>query len=249
MALRDQPYIPLYIDDYLTDEKLNMCSASTQGIYIKILCIMHKSDPYGTILLKQKDKQATNQTENFAYKVAKLLSFSFDEIHAALLELIEEDVLQMDEDTLSQRRMVKDNSVSVSRANAGSKGGTSTQSKIKKFAKAKNEANSVNENEIEDAIKVIKDGVKSKDRIPTIESFVEYGLEKASANGLMVSKRSLTMKYEAWKEAGWINGNGQEIRNWKSSLLNTLQHLNDVDTIVIKPKQLFPGDKGYKQSF
>ena len=37
------------------------------------------------------------------------------------------------------------------------------------------------------------------------------------------------MKYEAWKEADWINGNGQEIRNWKSSLLNTLQHLNESD--------------------
>ena len=57
MALRDQPYLPLYVQDYLTDEKLNNCSASSQGIYIKIMCLFHKCDPYGGILLKQNDKQ------------------------------------------------------------------------------------------------------------------------------------------------------------------------------------------------
>jgi hypothetical protein len=86
-----------------------------------------------------------------------------------------------------------------------------------------------NEDELTNRINSIKKGVKPKDRIPSLESFIDYGLEKAKANGLTVSKTSLTMKYEAWKEADWINGNGQEIRNWKSSLLNTLQHLNESD--------------------
>ena len=35
MALRNQPYIPLYVQDFLTDEKLNQCSPASQGIYIK----------------------------------------------------------------------------------------------------------------------------------------------------------------------------------------------------------------------
>ena len=107
MALRNQPYIQLYVQDYLTDEKLNECCASTQGIYIKIMCLMHKSEPYGTILLKQKDKQATKRIDNFAYKLAKHLLFTQEEIGNALNQLLEEGVLQIKGDILSQKRMIK----------------------------------------------------------------------------------------------------------------------------------------------
>lgn len=145
MALRDQPYLPLYVQDYLTDEKLNMCSASSQGIYIKVMCIMHKSDEYGVILLKQKDKQNGKQINNFAYKLARLLPFRIDEIEAALSELLEENVLQIEGDKLIQKRMVRDNSISIIRSEAGKKGGVKTQT----FAKAKNKANNEYENENE----------------------------------------------------------------------------------------------------
>ena len=43
MALRDQPYIPLYVQDFMTDEKLSECSAESTGVYIRVMCIMHKS--------------------------------------------------------------------------------------------------------------------------------------------------------------------------------------------------------------
>jgi hypothetical protein len=66
MALRDQPYIPLYIQDFLTDEKLIECSAQATGVYVRLMCIMHKSEDYGKILLRQKDKQKPKQIENFA---------------------------------------------------------------------------------------------------------------------------------------------------------------------------------------
>ena len=70
MALRDQPYLPLYIQDIMTDEELNECSASTHGIYIKgIICLMHKSKAYGKILLKQKYKQNKSISLNFASQI------------------------------------------------------------------------------------------------------------------------------------------------------------------------------------
>ena len=147
MALRDQPYIPLYVDDYLTDEKLNMCSASTQGVYIKILCILHKQTEYGKLLLKQKEKQSINICLNFATKFAKILPFTIDVILPAIEELVEEEILIIDGDCIYQKRMVKDNSLSIIRANSGGKGGKKTQEKNKDFAKAKIEANTVNENE------------------------------------------------------------------------------------------------------
>lgn len=150
MALRDQPYFPLYVQDFLTDEKLMECSASATGVYIRLMCIMHKSEEYGVILLKQKDKQTDKQVENFAYKLAKFLPYSFDVIFESLTELISEGVIILDEDKLVQKRMVKDNSISIVRAEAGSKGGKNTQfAKAKPKAKrqANNKANSEYEND------------------------------------------------------------------------------------------------------
>ena len=101
-----------------------------------------------------------------------------------------------------------------------------------------NDSVNVNDNDsVNESTDVDKRRTSVKDRIPTLQSFIAYGLEKASANKLNVSERSLSMKYEAWKVAGWLNGNGDEIRNWKASLLNTLPH------IVDKPNGKQPIDK------
>ncbi len=145
MALRNQPYIPLYVQDYLTDEKLNMCSAASQGIFIKIMCMMHKSDEYGIILLKQKDKQNQSTCLNFATKLARLLPFDKAELKLAIQELVEEKVLYINGDKLYQKRMIYDNKISIIRAESGSKGGKKTQ---KDFAKAKIKASTEDESEI-----------------------------------------------------------------------------------------------------
>ncbi|HQT90419.1 MAG TPA: hypothetical protein PL001_00125 [Candidatus Kryptobacter bacterium] len=147
MALRNQPYLPLYVDDYLTDEKLNECSASTQGIYIKLLCLMHKSEPYGTILLKQKHKQTPKQNKNFASQLARNLLFTELEIELALDELIAEKVIVSETDKIYQKRMVRDNDISEKRKIAGSLGGQKAvlHKQKQEFAQAKVQANSGNE--------------------------------------------------------------------------------------------------------
>ena len=38
---------------------------------------------------------------------------------------------------------------------------------------------------------------------------------------------ALDLKYQAWKENGWKNGNGKKIKNWKTTLLNTLPYLKE----------------------
>lgn len=142
MALRDQPYLPLYIQDIMTDEKLNECCAATHGIYIKgIMCLMHKSEQYGKILLKQKDKQSDNQIQNFAAKIQKHVPYSVTEIEAALFELLAEKVLYIDGDSLCQKRMIEDNRLSEIRAQAGKTGGEATKKVSRKVAKAKMKAN------------------------------------------------------------------------------------------------------------
>jgi hypothetical protein len=163
MALRDQPYLPLYVDDFLSDEKLILCSANSYGVYINIMCLMHKSETYGIILLDQKWKQNANQIINFAYKFAKILPFTYDEILSALSELTYERVLYIEGDMLIQKRMVRDNEISLVRAEAGFKGGKQTQ-----FAKANKEAN--NEANSEANTVIVNENV--------IDNNIEIGIEK-----------------------------------------------------------------------
>ena len=152
MALRNQPYLPLYVQDFMTDEKLMECSAKATGVYIRILCMMHKSKNYGTFLLKQNDKQNESNVINFAYKLAKFLPYTLDVIESSLVELVTEEVLSLEGDLLSQKRMVKDGIISDKRALAGSKGGKKTFGIDDGFAQAKFQANSEDENEDENDI-------------------------------------------------------------------------------------------------
>jgi len=161
MALRDQPYLPLYVQDFMTDEKLIECSPAATGVYIRLMCIMHKSDEYGTILLKQKDKQTNNQIENFALKLAKYMPHTIDEIISGLIELTEEGVITTDGDKLIQKRMVRDNYISEVRSDAGKEGGKKTsfaKAKVKAKLQAKNTANT--EYEYENDIKELYKGVE-----------------------------------------------------------------------------------------
>lgn len=139
MALRDQPYLPLYVQDFLTDEKLRECSAESIGVYIMLMCLMHKSEEYGAILLRQKDRQTGRQTLDFAEKLTRHLPFNSAVIEQALIELLDEGVLSIDGDMLYQKRMVNDGKVSEKRSKAGKKGAKVTNSKW--FAAAKQAAN------------------------------------------------------------------------------------------------------------
>ena len=169
MALRNQPYFPLYVQDYLTDEKLSMCSWSTQGIYIKILCILHKQKEYGKILFKQNDKQDADKCLYFANVLIKLLPCQLDDMVNSIKELLENDVLIIDGDYLIQKRMVKDGSISELRAAAGKKGGGNPNLKDNLFKQNGKQPNKQKdkqkpEDEIEDEI-AYKDKLKEGDPV------------------------------------------------------------------------------------
>lgn len=174
MALRDQPYLPLYVQDFLTDEKLAECTASATGVYIRLMCLMHKSEQYGKILLRQKERQNKNIAEVFAQKLTKHMPFSESEIREAITELLEVGIIFYDDFALCQKRMIHDNEISCKRSKSGKKGAEITNRKsLKKeserggcFAEAKPSAkvrqNRENENEIhsyenKDEISVLKE--------------------------------------------------------------------------------------------
>lgn len=140
MALREQPYLPLYVQDFLTDEKLSNCSAESTGVYIRLMCLMHKSEQYGKILLRQKWRQTDQQIFNFAVMLARQMPYDVDTISKSLAELLEEEVISIDGDTLYQKRMVRDAKLSDTRAKSGKKGGEKSYKKALAAAKEKDVA-------------------------------------------------------------------------------------------------------------
>lgn len=192
MALRNNPYLPLYIQDFMTDEKLAECSPHATGIYIRIMCLLHKCEIYGKFLINQRYKQSSNQIFNFACNFARHLPYTTEEIEKGLVELINNNVLYIEGDYLCQKRMVKDGEISLKRVLAGSKGGnpnlkksdvclTKTTSKNASKIEAKLQPNSDNENDneyIEDNIENKKEGLreeeKEKKKKPTFSEDVEY---------------------------------------------------------------------------
>ena len=191
MALRNQPYFPLYVQDYLTDEKLNSCSAASQGVYIKIMCILHKQETYGELLFKQKDKQTDKQILNFALKFAKLLPFDTETIFNALVELVDEGVLTIDGDKIYQKRMVKDGYISSERSKSGKKGGGNPnlfKQNPKQTFKQKDKQNPENEIEYENEDEDEKEkGVQGEKQFPH-ELYGNHSIIYAEANSKELEK-------------------------------------------------------------
>lgn len=126
MARRNSPFLPLYVDAFMSDERLAECSARAHGVYIRIMCLMHKSVEYGKIALSEKDLEGGTDEDSlivkFALKLSRHLPFGQEEIEMGLRELIENGCLHIDGNTLYQKRMIRDGSLSERRANAGQKG-------------------------------------------------------------------------------------------------------------------------------
>lgn len=80
----------------------------------------------------------------------------------------------------------------------------------------------------EDVVKDYKGVAQKKSAIPTLEQFIDYGLEQAAKHRLNVTRTSLSMKYEAWVNNDWKSGTGVDLsKNWKSSLINTLKYIQE----------------------
>ena len=64
--------------------------------------------------------------------------------------------------------------------------------------------------------------LKPKTIVPEFSEFKTFALEHMKN----VDLNKLELKFKSWKEGGWKTGKGQPIKNWKSTLLNTLQYLS-----------------------
>jgi hypothetical protein len=72
------------------------------------------------------------------------------------------------------------------------------------------------------------DKKENNNTIPEFSEFLAYALEKKPK----VSQIDLRLKYDSWKESDWStnrNGKLHPITNWKTTLLNTLPYLKEIN--------------------
>lgn len=164
MALRDQPYFKMYAKDFLSDEKLRMCSPESVGVYIMTMCYLHRTPKYGALTLAEWQKESEDNIENFAKVLLRQLPFGFDEIVRGIRQLVREGALSVDGDTLYQKRMVRDGEISETRAISGASGG---ESKRDNLAKAK-------QNNSKQRSKNLANDVAEEQQNPEYELVLEY---------------------------------------------------------------------------
>lgn len=67
---------------------------------------------------------------------------------------------------------------------------------------------------------------------PILTDFLDYARVLCERAGLQYKDLifSLEQKYQTWVDAGWKDGHGSEIKNWKNKLGNTLPHLKAINS-------------------
>ena len=72
------------------------------------------------------------------------------------------------------------------------------------------------------------DKKENNNTIPEFSEFLAYALEKKPK----INQIDLRLKYDSWKESDWStnrNGKLHPITNWKTTLLNTLPYLKEIN--------------------
>ncbi len=111
------PYLQFFPDDWLSDEKLRLCSLAARGLWIDLLSLMHKQDRRG--YLQQVSGQPLSPEQ-----ISRLTGCSVEEVSPLLRELINSGAASVSSDgVIYSRRMVRDEEIRLIRAEAGSKGG------------------------------------------------------------------------------------------------------------------------------
>lgn len=112
MSERDEklPWLKFWPSDWRNDIPLRCCSLAARGLWIDMLCLMHDSDPYGTL-----------PDEN---RLAKLIGSELAEIAPLMKELELEKVFSRDENgRIFSRRMQRDQQIRRQKSEAGKLGG------------------------------------------------------------------------------------------------------------------------------
>jgi len=97
-----RPSFPFYPGDWMGDPALQVCSLAAQGLWVKMMCLMHTGYPYGYLTLP-------NAEEITVAKLAKISQISEKFCEKLLKELAENGVFSCDiNGVIFSKRMVAD---------------------------------------------------------------------------------------------------------------------------------------------
>lgn len=101
MSVAAQPWFKFCPNDWQSDEALGMCSAVARALWIECLCVMHKANPYGYLLV--------NGMMPSAAQLARIARLTLAEVEAGLTELEAAGVFSRTRrGIIYSRRMVRD---------------------------------------------------------------------------------------------------------------------------------------------
>jgi hypothetical protein len=126
---RRQPWFKFFPTDWQGDTALRACSLTARGLWAELICIMHKAEPYGHLLIN--GVAPTN-----AELMRIVAPHSKRAFTKALAELRTRGVVAVtDNGVLYARDMVRQHHIATERAKAGSVGGHQRQRLLKQNPK------------------------------------------------------------------------------------------------------------------
>lgn len=136
-----RPSLQFYPSDWLTDTGLRLCSLAARGLWVDCLCFMWSSPVRGMLLVPSKPEANGSRIEKTTSRLeakglAKLVGDSEANVKQLLSELEANNVYSTLEDgTIYNRRMYRDWKQSLSKAEAGRKGGLASKTQAQPQAK------------------------------------------------------------------------------------------------------------------
>ena len=154
-------YFKFNTKDFRTDHNVCNCEPASIGVYTFLLCLLFDSPEKGRFHLKpgclknfpvfllkqnvqQTNEQFVQQTNEhkknicceIAAQLAKHLPFANETLSPALQDLLENNVIYIDGESLCQKRMLRDYIISKKRTVSGANGGNKTKNKVKELEEA-----------------------------------------------------------------------------------------------------------------
>jgi hypothetical protein len=111
----DLPFMKFYVDDWLADENARLCSLAARGLWIDLLCIMHKSIMRGYLTKKNGQPLSPKDVQKLTGCAPKTFLKLIQEIH------LSGTCSRTDSGVYFSRRMVHEQAVREVRSMAGKK--------------------------------------------------------------------------------------------------------------------------------
>jgi hypothetical protein len=208
------PYFKFTPSEWLTGE---ICfeDLETQGLFINICAWYWQRD--GNLTVQDITKRYNKPTAFNSLSI-RFLNIENEHIKIAFLD----------------EQLMERNHVSKVNSKNGSKGGRPKTKEEKPTAFNSLSETKANENPIrkeEEKEQEKKEENNKKIIYPSEQEFFDYArtLKTYSSN----LEFAIQSKFLAWSENNWIDGNGKKIKNWKSTLINSIPYMKPQES---KPK-------------